>query len=79
MIIPISQHLHSSAPEALARLTYHYPELRFAMADGAVEVTGEGLDEDIIRREVNYAFYRQHVFTQSLPLRTALITTLSRP
>ncbi|HEV2515168.1 MAG TPA: hypothetical protein VGV07_07955 [Devosia sp.] len=79
MIVQISEHLRASAPVALARLAYHYPELSFALVDEVIEVLGENFDEAVIRREVSYALYRQHLFVQSLPLRAALLATLSHP
>ncbi len=78
MNILVSEHLSRAAPAALARLAYHYPELHFAVKGETIEVSGEDFDETVMRREVSYALYRQHIFDQSLTLRTALLTTLSR-
>jgi hypothetical protein len=77
MIVTVSAHLRESAPVAVARLSYLYPKLRFAETAQGIEVSGEIADEENLKREVNYALYRQHIFERSLAARTALLATLS--
>ena len=76
MEIAVDPSLAEFVPAALARLGYLFPAIAFAAADGRILITGKGLDETSLRREILHALYRERILERTLPLRQALIEGL---
>lgn len=67
------------APVAMARLGYLYPDLTFECRDGGVCIVGFlPATTDILRRDVLYALYREKIYADTLHLRSAFISSVTR-
>jgi hypothetical protein len=61
---------------AITRLSYLFPRLRFSQCDIAISVSGDSLDHATITREVNFALYRERIYSETLPLRERMYKAL---
>lgn len=65
---------------AVARLNYIRPDWRMALSDDGIDVeTSAEESAETVRREVNYAVYREKIYQETLPLRQALVEAVMRP
>lgn len=77
-IVHIPSDLWVYIPQALVRLGYLYKDLEFRQVGEGVAVEGkkESLSPEL-RREVRYQVYREKIYQESLPLRSAMYKMLS--
>jgi len=72
--IEIPQNFQCFVEGALIRLQVQYPSLRFSASSHGVaveEIPPERLDD--LRKNVLHAIYREKIYSETLPLRQALI------
>ena len=73
--IPESFHAHVEA--AVMRLRYLHPSWEMSEAPGVVKVTNvPASDVPAVRREVNYAIYRERIRSEGAPLRELLLKSV---
>lgn len=79
MFIDIDCSLRTYAEAATVRLGYLYPELNFICSDGGVEVSGL-LPENttLLKRDVLHSIYREKIYNDTLPMRTAFLNAVTR-
>ena len=76
--IPISRELITYAETVIVRLGYLYPKLQFDITDGGIEAVGDGIvDTETLRRDVQYALYREKIYAETLELRIALVKAVT--
>lgn len=79
LLVDFSPQLLEHAGTALARLGYLFPDLTFRKTSDGVEVVGElGHRAETIAKEVRYAFYREKIYAETLPMRRQLIDAVTR-
>ncbi|WP_112098756.1 hypothetical protein [Mesorhizobium hawassense] len=72
--IEIPQDFQCFVEGALIRLQVQYPSLRFSASSHGVEVEELPPDRlDDLRKNVLHAIYREKIYSETLPLRHALI------
>jgi hypothetical protein len=79
MCIDIDEPYRSLASTVLVRLCYLYPHLKFSYQLNAIRVEGvQPSDEIQVKRDISHALYREKIYEETLPLRTALIQMVSK-
>lgn len=79
MMIPVEVPFRPHIASAVTRLRYLFPALRFEVAADGISVTGEvGARSDALAREIQYALYREKIYAETLPMRQALVETVTR-
>jgi hypothetical protein len=64
---------------ALARLGYLYPQFQFSRNMSIIYVSGVTSEHEIaVKRDVFHTLYREKIYAETLPLRTALIEMVSK-
>lgn len=79
MIVSVEDTFKPYADAALTRLRYLYPGVTFTLARSGIEAEGDpaALTEALCR-DIHYALYREKIYAQTLPMRRALIETVTR-
>lgn len=79
MLIEIPPELIKPAEAAIVRLGYLYPSLNFQLADEGIRVAG-ALPADIstLRKDALHAVYREKIYAETLAMRTAFISAMTR-
>ncbi len=78
--IEIPSGFEAARPGAIARLQYLHPGLSFHTHSNAIAVTGSTLVEvAVLRRDVLHAVYREKIYLETLPMRSAFYDTVLRP
>lgn len=73
--IPKSFHAHVDA--AVMRLRYLHPSWEVSEGPGLVKVTNVAASDVLaVRREVNYAIYRERIRSEGAPLRKLLLKSV---
>ncbi|MER8640398.1 hypothetical protein NKJ81_31450 [Mesorhizobium sp. M0018] len=76
--IEIPQDFQRFAEGALIRLQVQYPSLRFSASGQGVAVEELPPDRlDDLRKNVLHAIYREKIYSETLPLRQALIRAVT--
>lgn len=80
LTVEVHPSLREHREAASSRLQYLFPALRFSIEGTgfAIDGLGDAGEEDGVRREVAHALYRERVYSDTLPMRTALLETLTR-
>ncbi len=61
---------------AVVRLSYLYPEYTFKLKDKKISVDLKIADENNIRKEINFAVYREKIYLESLDIRKKIFNEL---
>jgi len=78
MLIPVEESFRPYADAALTRLRYLYPAVTFTLDENGIKVEGDPAAlTDALAREANYALYRDKIYAETLPMRRALIETVT--
>jgi hypothetical protein len=79
MIVPVEGPFRPHIATAVTRLRYLFPALRFEASVDWIIVTGKvGVDANALAREIQYALYREKIYSETLPMRHALIEAVTR-
>lgn len=77
LIIEIPDGFGAYAGTALLRLRYLYPTWEMSEAPGFVKVAHVAPSEvPVVRREINYALYRERIRSEGAPLRELLLKSV---
>ena len=80
LVVPISRAFAPYLEPALARLGYLNPTATFSYdADSVSVLSTTDFDEERMRRDVLYEFYREKIYAETLPLRRNLLAVVSSP
>lgn len=80
IVVEFSDQFHSDLHLAILRLDYIYPDVDFHVLDGTVVADPIGADCAIgIRKAINYAVYREHIWRNSSELRNQMAKALLHP
>jgi hypothetical protein len=63
---------------AILRLRSHYPSLEFSEKDGAIIVSGNNIDPEILRSAVLHIVYREKIYAETLSMRQSLLAAVMR-
>lgn len=75
--VHISKAFEGHIDAAVTRLGYLYPAWEIVLAPGVVKVTNVTSNEaQVVRREVNYALYRERIRSEGAPLRELLLKSI---
>lgn len=79
LVVELDSSFAQFAPSAVLRLSYILPNLNFKASGAAVSVEGD-LPEDLgaLRRDILHAVYREKIYTETLPMRTAFFDAVTR-
>lgn len=79
MMVPVEEPFRPHIASVVTRLRYLFPELRFKAEVEGISVTGDvGARADALAREIQYALYREKIYAETLPMRQALVETVTR-
>ncbi|EEW24022.1 hypothetical protein [Rhodobacter ferrooxidans] len=71
VIVAVPDELRGHAREAIARLSYLYPNFEFALSETGIEVHGPAVDADL-RRDIHYTLVRMKIYSEGAELRAML-------
>lgn len=62
----------------LLRIRAQYPSYIFAEDSGVVTIRGPvGIDEDVFRKSILHAIYREKIYAETLSMRQALVSAVT--
>ena len=80
LLVQVPVELISAIMGAVLRLGYLYPHLRFEMDPDGIRARGEfPADVDMLRRDIFHTVYREKIYIETLPLRSAFYDAVLRP
>jgi len=78
MFVRVAPPLQPYVDQALTRLAYLYPRVKFAAVPGGILIEEErAVEVNELARNVHYALYREKIYAETLPLRRALVEAVA--
>ena len=79
MLIPVEEAFRPYLDAALTRLRYLYPNVTFTPSATGIDAVGHSdTDSEALVRDVQHALYREKIYAETLPMRRALVDTVTR-
>lgn len=75
IIVTLPEACRPYIAQALVRLSYLHPEVRFDCTEGVV-VAEQNSAGTVSAREIRYQVYREKIYQESLPMRELMYRTL---
>jgi hypothetical protein len=79
MIVPVTESFLPYVEAAIARLRYLHPELSFSISTKGIEIRGTVAgDRALLLQEIQHTIYREKIYSETLPMRRALVDAVMR-